>query len=187
MASLAGNTNISQDKMSQTINLKIYLGRDATLQEKQRFIQVAIERINNRTLDGSTIHGGRFKKYSPEYARQKGVSESSVDLFLHGDMLGSLEGSFDSTNMITIEVKGAVQIAKAYNHHVGDTLKKRPWFGITTAEARQIAIDIREADPQQETTLASLLGITGESNQLQDITEESLADIVRSITLEVDR
>ena len=161
MAKLAGKKTISQDEMSQEINLKRYLGDDATPEQKQLFAELAIEQINQRTLDGKTIHGGKFKRYSKEYADFKGVSRDSVDLFLEGDMLDSLETQEDG-NKIKITIGGdSVETAKGYNHHVGDTLPKRPWFGLTTDEVRALSDQIKEAivteDAEQATfTLAEL-------------------------------
>ena len=50
MAKLAGKKTISQDEMSQEINLKRYLGDDATPEQKQLFAELAIEQINQRTF-----------------------------------------------------------------------------------------------------------------------------------------
>ena len=140
--------------MSQTINLNRYLGREATQQEKLLFAELAVERINQRTLDGRTIHGGKFKKYSEEYANAKGVSRDSVDLFLEGDMLDSVDANVSGADVqITLDPEEA---PKGYNHQVGDTLPKRQWFGITTAEAKQIAEQVKQPRQQETFTLADL-------------------------------
>jgi hypothetical protein len=131
--------------MSQEINLKRYLGRNPTDAEIEAFAQVAIERINLRTLEGETIHGGKFKQYSKAYAEKKGVSRDSVDLFLEGDMLDAL--NYESTSdSVKIVIDDSLEAKKGYNHHTGDTLPKRPWFGITTDEARTIAESIKDED-----------------------------------------
>jgi len=149
VAKLAGKKTISQDEMSQEINLKRYLG-DATPEQKQLFAELAIEQINQRTLDGKTIHGGKFKKYSKEYADMKGVSRDSVDLFLDGDMLDSLEAEANG-NKIKISIGGdSVETAKGFNHHTGDTLPKRPWFGLTTDEVRLLSEQVKDAVPVQD-------------------------------------
>lgn len=141
--------------MSQKINLNRYL-KDATEAEKTLFAELAVETINSRTLDGDTIHGGSFKRYSPEYADKKGVSRDSVDLFLEGDMLDSVE-AFPEDKFLNIRIGGdSVETAKGYNHQVGDTLPKRPWFGLTTTEAREIANQIKSRRTQQTTTLADI-------------------------------
>lgn len=149
MATLAGKKIISVDEMSQEIDLKRYLGRAPTASEKRLFAEIAIEQINNRTLDGKTINGGKFKKYSKKYAEFKGVTRDSVDLFLEGDMLDSLDAE-ENGNKVKILIDNDLETKKGYNHHMGDTLPKRPWFGITTDEARAIANTIKEDVQVQE-------------------------------------
>lgn len=154
MAKLAGKKTITLDEMSQEIDLKRYLGDDATPEQKQLFAELAIEQINQRTLDGKTIHGGKFKKYSKEYADFKGVSRDSVDLFLEGDMLDSLETQEDG-NKIKITIGGEkVETKKGFRHHTGDLgMTKRPWFGLTTDEVRTITDAIAaEADVTEQAT-----------------------------------
>ena len=143
--------------MKQTINLNRYLGKDATEAQRIMFAELAVEQINQRTLDGKTIHNGKFKKYTKEYADLKGVSRDSVDLFLEGDMLDSVGADVNGSN-VDIELDPD-ETPKGYNHQVGDTLPKRPWFGLTTAEARTIAETVKETLPEQQQsrfTLADL-------------------------------
>ena len=134
--------------MSQTINLNRYLGKESTEAQRILFAELAVEQINQRTLDGKTIHNGNFKKYSEAYADEKGVSRDSVDLFLEGDMLDSVDSFVNGKDLqITLSSDEA---PKGYNHQVGDTLPKRPWFGITTTEAREIAESVKRSAPRQE-------------------------------------
>jgi len=149
MAKLAGKSTISLDKLSQDINLKKLLGRKPTRAEKKAFAELAVEQINQRTLDGENIHGNNFKKYSKKYADLKGVSRDSVDMFLEGDMLGAVKGKTNKEDTVTIDVKGGkknINIKKGFAHQTGDGQKKRQWFGITTDEARTIAEAIRESE-----------------------------------------
>jgi len=139
--------------MSQEINLKRYLGRNPTESEIEAFAEEAIERINIRTLDGETVHGGAFKRYSKAYAEKKGVSQDSVDLFLDGKMLNALNYE-QSDNGVKIVIDDNLETKKGFAHHTGDnSLPKRPWFGITTDEARQIAESVREDDVQDSESL----------------------------------
>ena len=143
---------ISQSEMSQTIQLSRYLGRNASQAEKTLFAELIVERINQRTLDGQTNGGARFKRYSEQYAAKKGVSRDSVDLFLEGDMLDSLEANVQG-NEVKIEIGGnSVETAKGYNHQVGDTLPKRNWFGVTAAELRDIASQVTSNQPESSST-----------------------------------
>lgn len=154
---LAGKKTITLDELSQEINIKRYLGHNASESEKENFLELAIEVINQRTLNGKTIHNGKFKKYSKDYAQAKGVSRSSVDLFLDGDMLDNLEGESLSGNKVKINLDGGrndVEIKKGYNHHVGDTLPKRPWFGLTTKEAQAVADQVAESRDEEPRTFS---------------------------------
>lgn len=157
MAKLAGKANISVDEMSQEVDLKRYLKREPTTEEKMLFAELAIEQINQRTLDGKTIHGGKFKKYSKTYADLKGVSRDSVDLFLEGNMLNSLAAQ-ETSKGVKIVIDDDLDTKKGYNHHIGETLPKRPWFGLTTDEVRSLAEQVKQPPQQQEQgfTLADL-------------------------------
>jgi hypothetical protein len=137
--------------MSQEINLANRLGREPTEEELEVFAQMAIERINQRTLDGEAVNGGTFVPYSESYAEKKGVSRDSVDLFLEGDLLDSLDYEIIDEK-IRIFVNGDLHVKKGYNHHVGDTLPRRPWFGITPDEVDELISVLPEVDDEPEQT-----------------------------------
>lgn len=134
------------DEVSQKIDLIPYLGRKPTDSEKQAFAEAAIETIKQRTLNNKDVNGNKFEKYSKEYAAKKGVSRSSVDLFLEGDMLDSLNRvkSGERVSEVKIKLKSGLQTKKAYNHQTGDTLPQRRWFGLLENEAKQIVNQIKE-------------------------------------------
>lgn len=149
MADLAGQKKATLSELSQQIDLKEFLGRKPTDSEKSNFSELAIERINQRTLDGEDVGGSTFTQYSKEYADLKGVSRSSVDLFLEGDMLDGIgrRKSKERANTVFIQMKKGLETKKGYNHDVGDTLPKREFFGITKKEAKDIADQVKEAEP----------------------------------------
>ena len=151
-----GNLNVSLDEISQEIDLSELLGRKPTSNEKRLFAEIAIDTINTRTLDGKTVNGGSFKPYSAAYAKEKGVTRDSVDLFLEGDMLESISrrSSKEKSSTVFIQMEKGLQTKKAFNHNTGDTLPKREFFGITRNEAENIANQI--AEQQQETTRVTL-------------------------------
>jgi len=157
MATLAGQKTTSLSEISQTIDLSEFLGRRPTATEKQRFADLAIEKINQRTLDGQDLDGNSFARYSEEYAAKKGVSVDSVDLFLEGDMLDSIgrRKSKERTSTVFLQMKKGLQTKKAFNHDTGDTLPKREFFGLTRDEASSIAESIKEEAPAR-TTLSDL-------------------------------
>jgi hypothetical protein len=164
MAKLAGNSRISDGDMSQEIDLSQYIDGDIDAGVKRLFLQLAIEKINDRTLNGKELGGSKdFKPYSPEYAQRKGVSEDSVDLFLEGDMLDSLAGDtgdFNNDPTVTIYQDDTLEARKGYNHHVGATTKARPWFGLTDDEVREVASQVNSARPQRRTVEESDGGFT---------------------------
>ena len=158
-----GNFTVSLSELSQEIDLKDYLGRKPTANEKKLFAELAIDTIASRTLDTTDVNGESFAKYSEEYAKKKGVSVDSVDLFLDGDMLGGIgrRSSKEKTGSVFIQMKKGLQTRKAYNHNTGDTLVQREFFAITDDEAVSIAEAVREEKEDKKknangTTLAQL-------------------------------
>lgn len=146
MATLAGSKTITLAEMSQEINLKRYIGKDVTDDQKRLFLELAIDYINNRTLDGKELGGSKsFVPYSEEYADKKGVSRFNVDLFLEGDMLESIDGEPSNGNNVKIKLEGDLQTKKGFNHQTGDTLPKRPWFGLTADETKALANIVKES------------------------------------------
>lgn len=154
-----GSLNISLNEVSQEINLESYLDRKPTEGEKRAFAELAVDTINNRTLDGETINGGSFKKYTKAYADFKGVTRDSVDMFLEGDMLESIgrRKSKEKKSTVFIQMEKGLETKKAYNHNVGDTLPKREFFGLTDSEASQIADEIKERREESRTISLSAL------------------------------
>lgn len=142
-----GKLTVSLDELSQEIDLKEYLGRKPTANEKRLFAELAVDTIENRTLDGQTVNGGKFKKYSKSYADLKGVTRDSVDLFLKGDMLESINRrkSKEKAGSVFIQMKKGIQTKKGYNHNTGQTVPRREFFGITDAEASDLANQIKES------------------------------------------
>ena len=150
-------------EMSQTINLKNRLGRKPTIEELEAFGEQAIELINQRTLSNQQVGGGRFQAYSKEYAAKKGVSRNSVDLFLDGDMLGALDYEINERSGTVKILLQDSEVPKGYNHHKGDTLPKRPWFGLTPDETTSL-VALSEIEETQE-----IEGPTERRTTLQDI------------------
>ena len=161
MARLSGKSKISKDEISQEINLKRLIGQEPTDQQKRLFADLAIELINQRTLSGKSVSGSNFKKYSKAYAELKGVTRDNVDLFLSGGMLNSIkrDQSSEDASRVKLTIEKGIETLKAYNHQVGDTLPKRPFFGITSSEAKEIANQLPTAPnrDQQSFSFASLL------------------------------
>ena len=66
-----------------------------------------------------------------------------------GDMLGLMDIVQEKANSITIGWDDETETKKAYNHNFGDTVKKRPFFGLTKGELSELVSalkpDVRRA------------------------------------------
>lgn len=73
-------------------------------------------------------------------------------------MLDSVVTDFDDSNRVKIFINDDLNTAKGFNHHIGETLPKRPWFGLTTDEVRSLSEQVKQPTQQQEQgfTLADL-------------------------------
>ena len=158
----SGKLTVSLNELSQEINLADYLGRKPTAKEKRLFADLAVDTIDNRTLDGKNINGKKFKKYSKSYAEFKGVTQDSVDMFLEGDMLESINRNKkkESADTIYIHLTGDLETKKGYNHMTrkskANPLPKREFFGLTDSEATKIASKIKQPDKKKTVSLADL-------------------------------
>lgn len=144
----AGEIKVSLTDISQKIDLNKYI-KDPTPRQKMLFGELAIDEIENRTLDGKNINGAKFTKYSKKYADIKGVAQDNVDMFLKGDMLDSIDiyKGRSKGDTLTIGVKGSKQKKKAHNHMTDQStenpLPKREFFGLTNDEAERIAKKVK--------------------------------------------
>lgn len=122
------------------------LGKTPTELQRKQFKELIVERIVSRTLNGEDINGETFTKYSEAYAKKKGVDPESVDLFLEGDMLSSIdEIEGRQPNMVKIAVVGKNENLKAYNSNIGDTLPQRTFFGVNDDELESIVGAIKSS------------------------------------------
>jgi hypothetical protein len=135
---------VTLDKIEQTIDLEELFGVDLSDNDaiKNAIGQVLIDQMLVRVADGAGIGGVKLKSpYSDSYAKSvefkaAGKSKGKVNMNLTGDMLASVNMKADG-NALTLYVDDT-QVAKAYNHIVGDTVPKRPWFGFSKDELKGI-------------------------------------------------
>lgn len=161
-------------KVKQKINLEEEFGVDF---KGRRSLREAIggaiiERIRKRTEAGQGISftgdQGRPVKlkapYSKTYAstldfKAAGKSRGNVNMKLTGDMLGLMDIVSQDGNSITIGWSDREENAKAYNHSVGDTVPKRPFFGVSKKELseikREFSDEIAEAQKRAQDKEAS--------------------------------
>jgi hypothetical protein len=146
-----------KDKVYQRFNLKELYGVDfSDMPELKAAIgQAIIDKIISRTKDGLAIGGNKaLKAYAKEYVeslnfKAYGKSKDNVNMTMSGDMLGTLDIIDESSNTISIGWDDEQQAAKAYNHNTGDTVTKRPFFGLNKSETdelrKQFKNEVRDA------------------------------------------
>ena len=139
---------ITKNNVEQTIDLEELFGvsfKNAPAL-KEAIGQKIIDKIVKRTEAGKAI-GGKVnlkKPYSKAYVKSTefkahGKSKSKINMKLTGDMLGLMDIKKQTGNTITIGWdKSDGQDGKAYNHTVGDTVPKRPFFGLSSKELNDI-------------------------------------------------
>jgi len=146
-----------KDKVYQKFNLKEIFGEDfSDMPElKDAIGQAIIDKIVKRTEAGLAIGGKReLKAYAKAYKdslafKAAGKKPGEVNMELTGDMMGLLDIIDESTNTISVGWDDELQSAKAFNHNTGDTLPKRPFFGLNKTEVndlrKQFQSDIKDA------------------------------------------
>lgn len=142
----------SRQRLSQKINLKDLFGKNASKVKpvKEAFVQAVIDRIVERTEGGTAVTGRPFKSpYSKEYAeslefKAARKSRDNVNMKLTGDMLRSIDLIDETTNTVTIGIDDPEEAPKAFNHQTGDTVPRRPFFGITKKELEEVAKEFVE-------------------------------------------
>lgn len=141
-----------KDKVSQKFNLQEMFGvsfKDAP-ELRASIGQAIINKIIERTEAGAGI-GGRpfsFGKYSDEYSesvefKAAGKDQHEVNMSLTGDMLGLMDVINETSNTIEIGWLDDTQNAKAFNHNTGDTVPKRPFFGLSRSEVKELVAEFK--------------------------------------------
>ena len=149
---------VTKRVIEQRIDLEEAFGVDFTGKRNLREIigERIIEKIRERTESGTGMtiddsgrgHPSEFKGYSKEYRESpefKAFGKSptgKVNLKLTGDMLELIDIKKQDSNSITIGVDSD-EVLKAYNHQTGDTVPRRPWFGISKGELMEIVQELK--------------------------------------------
>lgn len=135
----------TESEVSQTVDLNKLFGVDVSNDPglAQSFGQAMIDEILDRTEDNVGVNGRPLKDYSEEYIDSKTFkrrfkSPGDVNMKLRGTMLGTLTVKDDGGGKVTIGWNDSTENAKAYNHHTGDTLPRRPFFGVNQSELRNL-------------------------------------------------
>jgi len=177
-----------ESRVEQKINLRDLFGAEPSEAIKERFGQEVIDQIAKRTKSGIGMSfsssGAGFQTdlqripYSKSYKESQAFKafgkRNNVNLTLTGDMLGLLEIKDIDDESITIGWSDSTENAKAFNHSVGDTLPKRPFFGVSNGELELLKTKFKDFVPKSESEseptvsesfiLGILRGISGQGN-----------------------
>lgn len=137
---------IEKKEVSQKFNLKKLFDVDFSQNPdlKDQIGQAIIDRIVDRTAEGKAIGGVKDLKgpYSKAYKDSDAYSDhgktGKVNMELTGRMMDDIDIIAETTNTIKVGFEERKEILKAYNHNRGDTVTKRPFFGINKTELKAI-------------------------------------------------
>ena len=130
----------SQEKMELTVDLADEFGLEIRGNNalKMEIGEAYVQEIKARAQSGNRLGGGKMRRYTKAYAEFKGVGRDDVDLTLTSDMLESLSVIGLSDNGVIIGFNQPDQDPKAFNHDTGDTLPRRPFFGLQKNELKRV-------------------------------------------------
>ena len=159
---------ITKTEVSQKINLKKAFGIDFKehrgLKEiiGQAILDKMLDRVDkgigmsfvgdngrpfnlNRVKSKNPAKGSSYSKDyvdSPEF-KAFGKKKTPVNMRLTGDMLETMDFFDESANQIKIGWDDDTENKKAFNHSTGDTVPRRPFFGINNRELNEIKKDLQ--------------------------------------------
>jgi hypothetical protein len=96
--------------------------------------------IRDNSRKGVDVNGNPFHKYSTTYAEwklERVGKNSPVNLMLHGQMMRSIVVNKGSGGY-EIKFADASMAERAWWHHTGTGQPKRPFFGVSDANAKRI-------------------------------------------------
>lgn len=124
---------IKKSKISYKLDLKKELNGLSSKEKtaaKRSVAELVLTEIENHTQAGvSPVTGGQFKPLSKKYAKRKKklTGSSSADLHLKDDMIEAIRAEIKA-NAVDFKITDRKEKLKAYNHNVGDTVKKRQFL-----------------------------------------------------------
>lgn len=142
-------TKMTEQEVSQTFNLKEIFGVDVSdmPELKQAFGQALIDHMVERTESGVDKNGQKFSAYPKSYKESDAFKAfgktSKVNLTMTGDMLAQIDIVEAKANEIKIGWRDDTENAKAYNHNTGDTVTKRPFFGINDKDLSNVSKEFK--------------------------------------------
>ncbi len=153
---------LSKSEVSQTLNLEELLGVSFRGQRELRLAiaQRVIDYIVERTQNGKNIRNQDFLEYKDSYKESTVFDllkdSTTPNMTLTGTMLASIDVLADGPNTVVIGFEDGTEILKAYNHNIGDTVKKREFFGIRADDFKKLikdefGPDLNPRDPERLT------------------------------------
>lgn len=166
--------NPTKNKMEFEVDLEKAFGVKIPSKELRETIgQAIIDTLVDRTQGKKSLTGGKFAKYSKAYADKKGVGLSDVNLTLTEDMLTSINPIANTTQKIKIKLDKN-ESPKGFNHHTGDTLPRREWFGIQQKELSKL---VKEFKPKVEKDIKKQI-----AKEIQGKEDEEIDSIIDNLT-----
>jgi hypothetical protein len=163
----------SKKEVSQKFNLKDIFEVDFSQNPdlRDQIGQAIIDKIVDRTAEGKAIGGKRDLKgpYSKAYKNSDDYADfgktGEINMELTGRMMDDIDIINETTNTIKVGFEERIEILKAYNHNVGDTVKKRDFFGVNKTEIAEIKkefkpelADLKQSPPKSKVqTIGELL------------------------------
>lgn len=167
-----------ETKMELHFELKDIFGSKARFTEefRQAFANSAIQKIVERTQEGRPLYGS-WRRYSEGYKESLpfkafGKTED-VNLTLTGDMLGTLSLLKSQGSKVVIGWDIELQNKKAFNHHTGDTVPRRPFFGLQNQEISELKEEFDAQAKSLEPITRKLKDILQAIDTLEALTKET--------------
>lgn len=143
---------LTKNEVSQTINFKNDFGVDLSERPDLALAigQAVLDRIEERTVEKNRgVDGRRLKKYSKDYIdsdefKDFNKNPNEVDMTLTGRMMDDMDILDLKGNNLKIGFLSSQENAKAYNHNVGDTVPKRPFFGVNKSDIKEIKREFKD-------------------------------------------
>ena len=180
MARLPQNLLVEVTEVSQTFDLGDITGVDLSESNdlKNRIGQAFIDKIVSRSKSGVDLYGNAFAAYAESYKKSDvfeafGKSDN-VNMTLTDNMNSSLDIVENSGNNIKLGWNDSLNNAKAYNHMVGDTVKKRLHFGLRKSDVSEVLADFKKEigdlkKTQQPSDILSSLAVTAITGENESI------------------
>lgn len=164
---------------------KVQINPSLNTSSRKELSELIIEYIKTRTLDGFDKNIDKFIKYTPKYAKHKGVGVGDVDLVFSGEMLNDIVLLSQKKGELTIGYeKNSPSNGKAEGNIKGTygqsspVNKGRDFLGITKEE-----VNVLQDGLEEETDNADIKSFSGLSDdEIERMARDAAAEIFEGIT-----